>query len=229
MQQQLFVHQRSRGPCGAGDLDVELHRAPRDDPFTGLSQCPGQIARHQQGRPQVPDRVPRFADRVLDLPPDLERALASRLWRRLHRVGQVIDLQGEARQTLEQRVVDGAAHANPLGEHHRELATNLPDVHPPRRVHEQRNRQDAERLEPLPLVEHRLDAEVPDGARVAPDPVAAVGEHAETVAARRQVGVPGLARGAGIHPIAIVIVEAIPEVNPRRIGQGEHAERDLHV
>ena len=126
--------------------------------------------------------------------------------------------------------MDRAAHANPLGEHQRELAADLPHVHPPRRVHragEIAHTQSA--WNHCRLIEDGLDAEVPDAARVAPDAVAAVGEHAEPVVAGGQVGVRGLARGTGVHPVAIVVVEAIPETHAGRIGQRQDAECDLHV
>src|SRR3954469_10290532 len=77
-QQQLFIDERRRSARRAANLDVELYRPARDDTLAGLAKRARQVARGQPGRTQIPDRLPRLADRVFDLSPDAQRALARR-------------------------------------------------------------------------------------------------------------------------------------------------------
>jgi hypothetical protein len=75
-----------------------------------------------------------------------------------------------------------------------------------------------QRREPARLVEHRLDAEVPRGAR-RPDAVAVGRLHDEAVLLRRQIGVDRLAAGAGVDPVVIEAVEPVAEAEARGIGE----------
>ena len=147
--QQLLLDHRRAAVRRALDDEVELHRFAVDRAFTGFLQRPRQIRAGQARRAQVPDRLPRLADVFLDLLADFQHAAAGE--RRLgavERVRQIVHLQRQARQPLQQRVVNRPAHANALGEHQRELPAHALDPQPPQRRHEERQRRRHRQVEP---------------------------------------------------------------------------------
>ena len=180
-------------------------------------------------RAQIPDGLPRLADVFLDHPADLHHPPARRPGVGLvERVRQIVHLQRQAGEALQQRVVDRAAHADALGEHQRKLPPHAAHTQPPHRGHDEPRHRRHHRCEPARLVEHRLHAEVPGGAR-RPRAVAVGGLDHEAVLPRRQIRVDRLATAAGVEPVVIEPVEPIAEPDARGVGERERRERDVQV
>src|ERR1035438_1591775 len=74
-------------------------------------------------------------------------------------------------------------------------------------------RQAAACSEPCCLVEVRVAGEAQHGASAVPYTVLISGDHAELVVAWRKIGVVGRAARAGIHPIAVVAFQLVPELH----------------
>src|SRR5688572_10905359 len=141
----------------------------------------------------------------------------------------IVDLEGEGSQPLQQRVVNGAAHANPLRQYERELAAYLANVEPPRHVQHGDHDQPADDVEPACLVARRLDAERQGRARLAPLPVAAARHDLKLILARRKIRVSGLPRRTGVHPVTVVAIETIAIAHAHRIRQRKGREPDLQM
>ena len=140
-------------------------------------------------------------------------------------VGHRVELQGDADETLQQRVVQFAAQPRALAEtsansrRTRRLAAA--------RCADGRERgTDAQRVEPDRLIERRLDRERELGPATGPDSPSALASP-ETVAARRQIRVERLAARAGVHPVTVEPFELVAEPLPQR--RGEIDRRELHL
>ena len=160
-----------------------------------------QAARLRRGRPQVPDRLPHFADVLLHLLAD-----AGDLgWRtgigRRDAVLDSVELQRESRQALQQRVVNLAPEAHPLAVHRGEVPPQILHAEPPGAAGRQRKHAHAHGVEPERPVERGRNPEVPRRGLRRPRSLRDLRLDRESIGPRRQVRVEGLPPDPRIDPV----------------------------
>ena len=171
-----------------------------DRPLAELAQHRRQVGRLEQRRAQVGDRLACVAHVGLHVTPDAEQLLLRRRRGRVEVLGDGVELQRDADQALEQRVVDLAAQPRAFRERQRELLPDQAQPDAPRAPDHQQSGRRNQRREPPRLIERGLDREAPRDRRRLPRAVLAAGVDLEAIGSGRQVGIESRAPGAGIDP-----------------------------
>jgi hypothetical protein len=164
---------------------------------------------------------------VLDALADALYLLAQRLLRRVELLGDVVELERDADEALQQRVVDLAADPHALGQHEIVAAADAPQTQLPGRPRRQQDCGEQRQPERHGLIEGRLNRECERVAHLVPIAVAVAGGDAERVRPRRQVRVRGLAAFACVLPVGVEVLEAIAELRLTDGGEAQDRVVDL--
>src|SRR4029077_4819904 len=108
-----------------------------------------------------------------------------------------IELEGNANEALEERVVEFPAETHPFAEDEREVAAKLPDPEFPRAPDACRQRQSEEAVKTPCSIKKRRHRKRPDGFGLRPASFIAAGVHVKCVAAGREIRVQRLTPIAG--------------------------------
>ena len=138
-----------------------------------------------------------------------------------------IELEGNADEALEERVVQFAAETHPFAEDERKVAAKLPDPQLPRAPDRLPTAPVHEAVKPPRSVKTRRDRKRPRRFGFRPASFVAAGVNLKRVAAGRQIRIQRLAAIAGINPAAVESIEPIAETRLQRIRQFRDRVADL--
>src|SRR4051812_12888323 len=171
--QQLVLDVAGEPARRAGQVELEPHRLAGGGALPALAQRFDEVTRFESGRAEAPDRTACFADVLLDPLAHLDDPLLGGGGRRVETLGDRFELERDADEALEQRVVQLAAHPDALAEDERELPAQLPQPPLPRAVDEERPDGEPEHVEPGRLVEARRNREFERRLALCPSAVVA--------------------------------------------------------
>ncbi len=166
--EQLVLHlggALTRRPCHGRN---ESDRRARRRPLAELAQRGGEVVCFEDRRPEIPNRLARFANVGLDVPADSHQLIPRGRRRTVQGVGDRIELQGDADEALEQRIVNLSTETRPFDQHQRKFAPHAVQANSPGARHHQRDDTEGRGVEPGGLVKGRLDREVPGSGRREP-------------------------------------------------------------
>jgi hypothetical protein len=173
-------------------------------------------------RAEIGNRLACLADVLLHALAHPDELPSLRRRGELRIVGHRVELQGDADEALQQRVVQFAAQARTLSDEQCELLAHAPHVQAPRCRDRCGNAEHGQREEPGGLVEHRSDRQWQRGYGGTRPAALGIRRHdRERVIARRQVRVESLAARPGVDPFAVEAFQLVAEVLPKGRGQVE--------
>ena len=105
----------------------------------------GQASPLEKRRAQIANRFTRFANVRFNLMPDLHQPIPQRRGLRAKALGDRVELEQDADQALEQRIVDLPAQTNAFGQDERKLAADELEPKPPEPPDTQERRRGAPR------------------------------------------------------------------------------------
>src|SRR3954454_21337129 len=169
-----------------------------------FTQCGGEVVRVETRRAEIGNRLACLADVLLHALAHPDELPSLRRRGELRIVGHRVELQGDADEALQQRIVQFAAQARTLSDEQCELLAHAPHVQAPRCRDRGGHAEHGQREEPGGLVEHRSDRQWQRGYGGTRPAALGIRRHdRERVVARRQVRVEGLAARPGVDPFNV--------------------------
>src|SRR5215831_3456584 len=128
-------------------------------------------------------------------------------------LGDQLELQRNAGQALRKTVVNLASNAIALSKNRIEPGFNSPDPQQVELPTDHTQRGEAERVEPIGLIEMRLQIKREGRPGFIPHAIVIAGNNPEGVSPRRYIGVISHAVGPGSDPVAVKAFEPVFELD----------------
>src|SRR5215813_11758176 len=128
-----------------------------------------------------------------------------------HRSRYYFELNRNAQHLLRQVVMNLSRDTCSFGKYSIELGSDAPHAKPVKLPNHSCQQNDQQRIEPVGLIEARLEIELKSRALLAPNAVIVCSHHPKAVVARLQVCIKGGATCSAIDPIGIKALELIFE------------------